>query len=583
MVRDGARRGRAHPRVVPDRRGPLARGAHPPVPRRSARPSSTRIRTSSSTATSSPGTSSSRTDGHAEAPRLRPREAPRRAVRRAHGDRRTALLTPEYASPEQVRGETDHDRHATSTRSASCSTAPDGRPALPHEDRRRAPSSSARSRTRPRPPPSRSSAPTSTPSSGRRSRRSRTTVSDRAGVRGGPQAPSRRAARSSRAATRSLTGPGKFLRRHRLVAAAAAAVFVSLAGGAGVALWQARVARRSEALARQPLRGRPFAREHRPLRTPRRDRAAAGVHEGSGHARFDGPALSRRARRRRRQRSRPGAGRRGRLRSPRSRPGRPQRVTGRPGRRDPEPPRGDPPPRAPRGGPGRTRRGPRRSRRRASRARDPSRSVLTSRRFRCTRALSRSGAASLARDPSSRGARRALARSCDAVADFHAARKDWAAAVPLREEERALFQAAAGDPAATDNDRRNLALSDKTLGALYEIQGRSEEPSPSTGRRSRSTRRAWPRIRPRPTRRWTCPSVSDRSARLSSRNGTRRRAGTLYPRALALREAAAAADPANVWARSGVARAHERLAAIEESLGHREAAAAHRAAAAPRS
>ncbi len=44
---------------------------------------------------------------------------------------------------------------------------------------------------------------------------------------------------------------GKFLRRHRLAAAAAIAVFVSLAGGTGVALWQARRARASEAVARK--------------------------------------------------------------------------------------------------------------------------------------------------------------------------------------------------------------------------------------------------------------------------------------------------------------------------------------------
>ena len=44
---------------------------------------------------------------------------------------------------------------------------------------------------------------------------------------------------------------GKFLRRHRLAAAAAAAVFLSLAAGAGLALWQAGRARASEAVARK--------------------------------------------------------------------------------------------------------------------------------------------------------------------------------------------------------------------------------------------------------------------------------------------------------------------------------------------
>jgi hypothetical protein len=57
----------------------------------------------------------------------------------------------------------------------------------------------------------------------------------------------------------------------------------------------------------------------------------------------------------------------------------------------------------------------------------------------------------------------------------------------------------------------------------------------------------------------------------------------LYVRALALREAVSAEDPANAWAKAGVARAHGRLAEIEERLGHAEAAKVHRAAAAPRS
>ena len=55
----------------------------------------------------------------------------------------------------------------------------------------------------------------------------------------------------------------------------------------------------------------------------------------------------------------------------------------------------------------------------------------------------------------------------------------------------------------------------------------------------------------------------------------------LYTRALALRQEVASSDPANAWARRGVARAHERLADIEARLGHREAAEAHRLKAKP--
>ena len=183
----------------------------------------------------------------------------------------------------------------------------------------------------------------------------------------------------------------------------------------------------------------------------------------------------------------------------------------------------------------------------------------------------------LARDPSSRAARRALARSCDAVADYHAARKDWATAVPFREEERALFQAAARDSGATDDDRRNLALSGKTLGALYEMTDRAPEALPLY-REAISLDEA--RLAANPD---SPEAKMDLSFSLGSlgailfADGDVAASRDLYTRALRLREAAAAADPANAWARRSVARAHARLAEIEERLGNRKAAEAHRA------
>ncbi|MGA7991996.1 MAG: serine/threonine-protein kinase, partial [Thermoanaerobaculia bacterium] len=155
----------------------------------------------------------------------------------------------------------------------------------------------------------------------------------------------------------------------------------------------------------------------------------------------------------------------------------------------------------------------------------------------------------LERDPSSRGARRALARSCDAVAYFHAARKDWAAAVPFREEERRLFEAAVSDPAATDDDRRNLALSDKTLGAVYEMTARSPEARPLY-REAIALDEA--RVAANPTSAEPCMDLSFSLGSLGALllvEGDLAASRELYERALALREAVAAADPANAWAR----------------------------------
>jgi tetratricopeptide (TPR) repeat protein len=187
----------------------------------------------------------------------------------------------------------------------------------------------------------------------------------------------------------------------------------------------------------------------------------------------------------------------------------------------------------------------------------------------------------LERDPSSPGARRGLAISHSALADFHLGRKDWATAVEVRQKERGLFKDVAHDPAATDNDRRNLALSNKTLGALFEMTGRRTE-SLALYREALALDEARAAANPASPE----PQM-DLSFSLGSLGAVLLEEGDLpasrdlYERALRLREAVAAADPANAWARNGVARAHERLAVIEERLGHRAAAEAHRLKARP--
>jgi non-specific serine/threonine protein kinase/serine/threonine-protein kinase len=184
-------------------------------------------------------------------------------------------------------------------------------------------------------------------------------------------------------------------------------------------------------------------------------------------------------------------------------------------------------------------------------------------------------------DPLSRDAQRALARSCSALADHHSYRKEWPAAVALRERQRDLFRKIAGEATATDDDRRNLALSDKTLGAVLEYSGRSVEAVPLY---TEAIALDEARTAADPT---SALARMDLSFSLGALGSLRLDqddlavSRTLYLRALTLREAVAAADPANAWAKSGVARARARLAEIEERLGHAEAAKAHRATGAP--
>ncbi len=373
---------------------------------------------------------------------------------------------------------------------------------------------------------------------------------------------------------------GKFLRRHRLGAAAAAAVTVSLAAGAGLALWQAARARASEEVARKRFEEvRSLAKtvlfelhdEIEPLPGSTKARAtlvSTALHYLDALAAEAGsdPALARDvaagyARLGRVQGGRNASlgDREGALRSHRAAIGLLEPLASAPAAADAD---------------------------RDALAGElhalayllgPSHDETLAMHARAL-ALRRE---LLARDPSSRAARRALARSCGAVADHHAARKDWATAVPFREEERALFQAAARDSGATDDDRRNVALSGKTLGALYEMTDRAPEALPLY-REAISLDEA--RLAANPD---SPDAKMDLSFSLGSlgailfADGNAAASRELYERALRLRQAAAAADPANVWARSGVARAHGRLAEIEERLGNSEAAKAHRARAHP--
>jgi non-specific serine/threonine protein kinase/serine/threonine-protein kinase len=187
----------------------------------------------------------------------------------------------------------------------------------------------------------------------------------------------------------------------------------------------------------------------------------------------------------------------------------------------------------------------------------------------------------LAREPTSRAPRRALAISYAGLANLHVARNDLPGAASLREKERAIFRQLAADPDANDNDRRNLALADKTLGAILQTTRRNDE-ARALFREAIALDEA--RLAAKPgsaeARMDLSFSVASLGSLLAFENdfaGSR----DLYARALALREEVAKADPANAWARAGVARAHERLAAIEDLLGHHKAAEQHRALAQP--
>jgi non-specific serine/threonine protein kinase/serine/threonine-protein kinase len=184
-------------------------------------------------------------------------------------------------------------------------------------------------------------------------------------------------------------------------------------------------------------------------------------------------------------------------------------------------------------------------------------------------------------DPGSRDAQRALARSCSAIADHHSYRKEWPEAVAFRQRQRDLFRKIAAEAAATDDDRRNLALSNKTLGAVLEYSGRGAEALPLY---DEAIALDEARMAADPTSALARMDLSFSLGALGSLRldkGDLAASRTLYLRALALREAVAAADPANAWAQNGVARAHGRLAEIEEKRGDRKAAEAHRTLARP--
>ena len=375
---------------------------------------------------------------------------------------------------------------------------------------------------------------------------------------------------------------GKFLRRHRLGAAAAAAVFVSLAAGAGLALWQAARARASEAVAHKrfeevrslaktvlfelhdeiaPLPGSTKARATL-VSTALRYLDALAAEAGRD------PALARE------------------IAAGYSRLGTVQGgLNASLGDRD----------------------GALRSHRAAIRLLEPlagapaaaaaDRDFLAGELHSVAGLLGPRNAESLPMhvralalrqaiydgDPASRGAQKSLARSFSALADYHSFRKEWPEAAAFRTKEREIFRAIAHEPDAPDEDRRNLALSDKTLGAVLQMSGGESEPLPLF---LEAIEIDEARVAANPA---SPEARMDLSFSLGSLGALRVDQGdlaegrALYLRALALREAVAAADPANAWARNGVARAHGRLADIEERLGHAEAAKAHRAAGAPHS
>ena len=393
-------------------------------------------------------------------------------------------------------------------------------------------------------------------------------------------APPRRAARAAPAATRSPTAP----------ASSSAATDSpprprspsSLAVGRSRSRPLAGEPRARERSRRtQALRGGPLPREDRPLRAPRRDRAAARLDEGARPPSCRRPcAISTRsprapvAIRRLPATSRPGTPvsdssrgettRRSETGAPRSGAIRRRSNSSSRSRALPEPPL----PTATLSPPSSTRSRPFSARRTPT----PCRSTSAPSRF-----ASRSSTAIPALK-----ARRSLARSFSALADHHSYRKEWPEAVAFRERSTISSGRSPRSP-ATDEDRRNLALSDKTLGAVLEFSGREKGSLPSLHRGDRAQRS--PR-RLNPTSALARMDLSFSLGALASLSSTRRSCGqarTLYTRALALREAVAAADPANAWAKKGVARAHARLAEIEQALGHAEAAKRIARSRAPRS
>ncbi len=182
----------------------------------------------------------------------------------------------------------------------------------------------------------------------------------------------------------------------------------------------------------------------------------------------------------------------------------------------------------------------------------------------------------LERDPSSRVFQRGLARSLEASASFHVGRKEFGEALTLRRREHELFAGIAADPAAVSSDRRNLALSDKMLGALLH---QTENLAGARALYEEAIALDELRLAENPDSAEARMDLSFSVGSLGSLavdSGDLSAGRALYTRALALREEVASKDPANAWARRGVARAHERLAEIEERLGHRAAAEAHR-------
>ncbi|MFI5120252.1 MAG: protein kinase [Thermoanaerobaculia bacterium] len=180
------------------------------------------------------------------------------------------------------------------------------------------------------------------------------------------------------------------------------------------------------------------------------------------------------------------------------------------------------------------------------------------------------------RDPSSRAFQRGLARSLEASANYHADRREFDDALTLRRRAHDLFAGLAAGPAAVPTDRRNLALSDKMLGALLH---QTENLAGARTLYEEAIALDEARLAENPGSSEARMDLSFSVGSLGSLavdSGDFSLGRTLYTRALALRQEVASSDPANAWARRGVARAHERLADIEQRLGHPKAAEAHR-------
>jgi len=177
-----------------------------------------------------------------------------------------------------------------------------------------------------------------------------------------------------------------------------------------------------------------------------------------------------------------------------------------------------------------------------------------------------------AASPSDRKIQRALATSYFYIGTALIDAGDIDGARDARRKQLAIFEALGRADDATPNDRRNLALSYKYYGGMLERVGEREQ-ALDLYRKAISIDEARSAQEPKNTQVRLDLSFSYASLAHALMDGNDL-TGALeqYRKALALRETVAAADPANVTARGFVARGHSTIAAVQEKSGDLEGA-----------